>query len=492
MTEIDSTGAPASPTAEPAGDFEREFTIRSAFALAFSDVSPIVALYGIFALCLTTAGPAFWWAFPIVLIGQLLVTGVFGELVSRWPLEGSVYQWARHLIGPRYGWFTNWAYMWGLTMACSALAAAGAGFLAGALGMDAPSRVTTTLLALVVLAFATVANMIGSSVLRVLMYVSMAAELVASFVLGTWLLLFHRNNSISVLFDGGGTAHGFAWSVGPLLGAVAFVGWSFVGFESAGAIAEEVKESRRVLPKAIPLALAAVGVLVMYAGLAILLAIPDLPAVLSGKVADPIADTLTAELGSSVGKMVLVALVVGFTASLIAVQASVSRGIWASARDRVIPGSTQLGKLSRGHRLPRNAIALNAGVAGALLLISASKIYALLISFAVAGFFISYALPVVGAAYVRLRGRWVPGEVSLGRAAAPITYVAAVWVLFEIVNVLWPRSIYDSWYLNWGLLLMSGILGVVGGVVCRQVFRAGVPEPSPSTASSSAAEGAEA
>ena len=53
----------------------RDFTLRSAFALAFSDVSPIVGIYSVFFICLITAGPAFFWGFPIVLIGQLAVTG---------------------------------------------------------------------------------------------------------------------------------------------------------------------------------------------------------------------------------------------------------------------------------------------------------------------------------------------------------------------------------------------------------------------------------
>src|SRR5215213_9434396 len=77
------------------------FTFRSAFALAFADVSPIVALYAIFTLALFSAGPAFFWAFPVVLAGQLLVAAVFGELASRFPFAGSVYQWARpgHAVG---------------------------------------------------------------------------------------------------------------------------------------------------------------------------------------------------------------------------------------------------------------------------------------------------------------------------------------------------------------------------------------------------------
>jgi amino acid transporter len=59
---------------------------------------------------------------------------------------------------------------------------------------------------------------------------------------------------------------------------VAFVGFSFVGFESAGSIAEEVKSARQVLPKAISLSLLAAGLLVMFAVLGLVLAIPDLGA----------------------------------------------------------------------------------------------------------------------------------------------------------------------------------------------------------------------
>lgn len=103
----DQTGA-GTPATAPV----RDFTLRSAFALAFSDVSPIVGIYSVLAISLIAAGPIFFWAFPIALAGQLLVTGVFGELVSKWPLQGGVYAWARQLIGPRYGWFTGWAYMW--------------------------------------------------------------------------------------------------------------------------------------------------------------------------------------------------------------------------------------------------------------------------------------------------------------------------------------------------------------------------------------------
>jgi amino acid transporter len=475
MSEMASTGLPEPATTDQGAQPVRDFTLRSAFALAFSDVSPIVGIYSVLAISLIAAGPIFFWAFPIVLAGQLLVTGVFGELVSKWPYQGSVYAWARELIGPRYGWFAGWAYMWGLTLVLSALSLAAAQFLLGAFGVNAPSYTTTVLTGLAVLIFGSAANMIGSRLLKTLLYISMTCELIASLGIGAALLFFHRTHSFSVLFTSAGTGHGPHWLFSSFFGVVAFIGFSFLGFESAGSIAEEVQEARRVLPKAITLSLLAAGVLVMFASLGIVLSVPDIAAVISGKDANPIATTLETRLGSGTGKVLLIMLTVGFTASLIGVQAAVTRAIWASARDKGLPASRLLGRLSGRERLPRYAIGLTAVIAGSLLFISTSKIYSLLLSFGNAGFYISYTLPILAAAYLRWRGRWTPGDFSMGRWSSLVTYVAAVWITLETINIAWPRALYGVWYLNWGLLIMTGILGVIGVVVCARVFRPGGP-----------------
>jgi amino acid transporter len=471
MSEMASPGRPAPATITETAEPVRDFTLRSAFALAFSDVSPIVGIYSVLAISLIAAGPIFFWAFPIVLVGQLLVTGVFGELVSKWPFQGSVYAWARELVGPRYGWFTGWAYMWGLTLVLSALSLAAAQFLLGAFGVTAPGYGTTVLTGLAVLIFGSAANMIGRRLLKTLLYISMTCELIASLGIGVALLFFHRTHSFSVLFSSAGTGHGPHWLFSSFFGVVAFIGFSFLGFESAGSIAEEVQEARRVLPKAISLSLLVAGVLVMFASLGVVLSVPDISAVISGQDANPIATTLETRLGSATGKVLLIMLTVGFSASLIGVQAAVTRAIWANARDKVLPGYKLLGKLSGRERLPRYAIGMTAIIAGSLLFISSSKIYALLLSFGNAGFYASYALPVLGAAYLRWRGRWTPGEFTMGRWSSLATYIAAVWITLETINIAWPRAIYGVWYLNWGLLIMTGVLGLLGAVVCARVFR---------------------
>ena len=463
---MDSQHSATTDSAAPA----RDFTLRSAFALSFSDISPIVGIYAVFAICIVAAGPAFFWALPIVLIGQLLVAAVFGELVSKWPLQGSVYAWSRGLLGAKYGWVTMWAYGWGLTLTLSALALASSGYLLGALGVDGPGQTTLVLVALLILGAASFANMIGATLLKTLLYISMTAELISSVGIGVTLLFFHHHQSFSVLFHSSGTGHGWHWLTTPFLTTVAFVGFSFLGFESAGSIAEEVKESRRVLPKAIVLSLAAAGCLVIFATLGIVLAIPSVPQVMNGSVADPISNTLQDAMGNGIGRVLLAMLAIGFTASLIAVQAAVSRAIWAGARDRVLPGQSLLGRLSGPENLPRHAIALTVVIAGPLLFISTSKVYALLLSFGNAGFYLSFALPVVAVALVKMRGQWTPGAYSLGRLSKPVTYVAAVWIVLETVNIAWPRDLYGVWYLNWGLIIMTAVVGVLGLVVMSWVF----------------------
>jgi len=466
----------------------KEFGLRSAFALSFADLSPIVGVYTVFGIGIVAAGPAFLWAFPLVLIGQLFVCGVFGNLVSRWPLQGSVYAWSRELIGRRFGWLTGWSYMWGLTLAIVVLALAASPYLLGAFGDNTPGQLTTELVALGILAFGTLINLLGGRILKTLIYIALACEIIASAGIGLTLLIAHRVNPISVIFNGGGTGHGAHWLVGAFLVPVAYIAYSFIGFEASASVGEEVHDAHRALPKAVLLALASGGVLVILAALGLVLAIPDMPAVLSGKDTNPIATTLEHSFGSGAGRVTLVMLVVGFTSSMIAVQTAVSRAIWASARDKGLPGGALLGRLSGKENMPRYAIALTFVVAGVLVFFGTTKGFALLVSFASFGFILSYYMPLTGLAYRRLRrsidlsGTW--GERWIGI----VLPVAVIWLTAEIVNLVWPRAVSDEWYLNWGVLIMTGVLGVIGGLLCWRAVPAGAASGAEQEAAGTAGE----
>ena len=144
--------------------------------------------------------------------------------------------------------------------------------------MDAPSQITVELVAIGVLLFGSAVNLFGRWLLKGLIYIALVAEIVASAGIGITLLAFHRVNPWSIIFNTGGTGHGTGWLFGAFLLPIAYIAYSFIGFEASASIAEEVQESRKVLPKAVILSLAVGGVLVIVASLGIVLAIPDMAA----------------------------------------------------------------------------------------------------------------------------------------------------------------------------------------------------------------------
>lgn len=176
-----------SSVTSPPVQLRREFTLISAFSLAFAYISPIVAVYGVFALALALVGPGYWLAIPVALAGQLLVSLSLGEVASRFPYEGSLYQWAGRLIGPRFGWLTGWTYVWTVMIAMATVTLGAAGFWSAAFHLE-PSTGTTIVIALALLALCTVGNLIGRRPLKIMIGVSIIAEIIGSIGLGVILL----------------------------------------------------------------------------------------------------------------------------------------------------------------------------------------------------------------------------------------------------------------------------------------------------------------
>lgn len=452
---------------------KREFSLWSSFAFAFAFISPIVALYGIFGLAISTAGPTFWFGFFLVFGGQLLVAFVFAQLVSRWPLEGSIYQWSRRLVGNGYGWFAGWTYMWTLVIAMATVALGAAGFIANIFGLDSPTGTEKAWIAFGILLAGTALNLVGRQALKIFMTASIVAEVIGSLGLGTWLLLFHRHQPLSVLTNGlgSGVGHGYFSLSGPFLVAVAFVGFSFVGFESAGAIAEEVHEPEKSLPKAVIFALSFIALVVTYSSLAIILAIPNMNDVTSAAtdpkhVADPVYSTLTAALGGGIARPVEILFTIGFLASFLALQTSASRVIWAYSRDNALPAPHLLSRLSTRQKQPTIAILITTVIGSALLLLSIlnNNIYTLMVNFTAGGFFLAFLFPLFGALAMQMRGKWRPGPFTLGRSSLAVTACATIWATFEFFNIAWPRDVYGS-YLDWSVWIAVVVLGVIGLVI---------------------------
>ena len=180
--------------------FNRSMSFWANFALGFTYLSPLVGVYSLFATALAVGGPpSIFWIF-IVGAGQLLVSLVFGEVVSQYPIHGGIYPWARRLWGRRYAWMAAWVYIWAMNVTITAVAEYGSGFLASLFGIEI-TPLSTLLLTLALLLVALALNFSGTKTMARVAQIGLAAELVGVIGVGLYLLIFQRKQPFSVFFD---------------------------------------------------------------------------------------------------------------------------------------------------------------------------------------------------------------------------------------------------------------------------------------------------
>jgi amino acid transporter len=455
-------------------ELRREFGFFHAFAISFADTSLIVAFYGSFALALGASGPTFIWGMLLVLVGQILVSLILGEVASRWPLEGGIYQWTREQTGARSGWFSGWAYWWTMVFTMTSCAYAASSFILPGVGVDSPSKGELIGLAIVIVLIGYCINAIAQVVLKIFVSILLVAEVTTTIGLSIILFFFYRVHPFSTLFHSFNAAHnsGMNWLWFGWFGAIAFMGWTFLGFDAAGSIAEEVHDPAKNVPRAIVGVCIGIGIATMFVTLAFILSIPNIAAAMTGNIADPASQTITAHLGSGLTKPVLLMISMGFIGSMVALHTAGSRTLYSFARDRQIAGSSVFTVLSRNRKLPWVALLFTALVSILILLINigASKVFTTLMTISVAGFFISYGFAVISQLVLHFNGRYRPGPFNLGKFSFAATLIASAWIVFETINVCWPRSPSLPWYQNWGVLTVTLALAAAGWIVYVVTF----------------------
>ena len=76
----------------------------ASFAAGVSYISILTGTFQLFYVGYGNAGPAYLWSWPMVFIGQMAVALCFMELAAKYPVAGSVYNWAKVLGSRIVGW----------------------------------------------------------------------------------------------------------------------------------------------------------------------------------------------------------------------------------------------------------------------------------------------------------------------------------------------------------------------------------------------------
>lgn len=454
-------------------ELARTLDLLASFSIAFSYISPVVGVYTLFGFGLSTGGPAYLWSLPVVVLGQLLVVFVFSELAVSYPLAGALYQWARRLVGPRYGWFVGWIYGWALVITIAAIDLGAAPYLAELLGLPV-TRATTCLLATGLLVAHTAINYEGVRGTAFITKAGLVTEVVATLAIAGALFFGPAPlRSLDTLFSRGipgGLADGPA-----LLAASLAMAWIFFGFESAADVAEEIVDPGRRVPRAMILSLLGAAVVTALLVAALILAAPDLDAA-AAQPALAIPMILEARLGPALLKGLLVLLMFAYLSCAGAAQAAAARLTYSYARDGMLPGSSWLRRVSEGHKVPANATLFTAALALLIVALSyvdlgAVNVNALVVSYAVVGVYLSFQAVVVARLVAGARGwraRSGPGLFSLGRFGTPVAWAALAYGTAMIVNLCWPRP-FDS-LASW-LTLAAALTIVVPGLLIVRTRR---------------------
>ncbi|MEV0522882.1 APC family permease [Streptomyces sp. NPDC050439] len=449
------------------------------FAAGISYISILTGTFQLFYFGVSFGGPAYWWSWPMVFLGQLMVALCFCELAARFPVAGSVYNWAKQLGGKHIGWLGGWMMLTATMVSLAAVALAYQitlpqisdtfQFIGDGSGTTDAAK-NAVLLGSVLILFTTLVNAFGVKLMARINSAGVLIELIAAVVLIV-LLAAHITRGPSAITETGGLGQGQNLGYfGAFLTASLASAYVMYGFDTASSLGEESLDPSRNAPRAILRALIFSfligGLILLFA----LLAVPDLHA--KELSVDGLQYVVLSTLGSTIGEIVLWCVVVAITVCELAVQAAGIRLAFAMARDGTLPASSLLAKVSPRFKTPvLPAIVIGVvGVAILVININQPQIFSVITSIAIIMIYLAYLLVTLPMLIRRLRGQWQPveGKFSLGRFGLPVNILAVLWGAAMSLNLAWPRAeVYNAtgpqhWYLRWGAFLFIGIVACGG------------------------------
>jgi len=447
----------------------------SSFAAGFSYISVLTGVFQMFYVGYGAGGPAFYWTWPAVFLGQLTVALCFAELAARYPLSGGIYQWSRSISSRGVGWMAGWVYLCGSVISLAAVALA----LQATLPQIAPmfqligdSAVRSdgarnaVLLGCSLIALTTLINSVGIRLLARINNVGVIAELVGvALLIGLLAASVRRGPAVLFATQGRGDGQALGY-LGPFLAAALMASYVLYGFDTAGALAEETDEPRRRAPWAILQALCAAavagGLLILFGVLAV--SDPSRPEL--GRISGGLPFLVKDVLGAKLGVFLLVEVIFAVFVCALAVHAASVRLMFAMARDNNLPLAHAFAHVTARTRAPILPAVVIGTLAGAILILNINlpHLIEMLCSVAIVWANLAYLMVTFPLLVARLRrapsrpfriagrdpdfpydGDTGPQVTrrpyfSLGRFGLPINGIAVLWGLFVVINIGWPRS----------------------------------------------------
>lgn len=470
-----------------AQELERRMSSFSNFAISFSIICILSG--GINSLAQATSGAggaAIGLGWPL----GCIISGVFAlgmaQIASAYPTAGGLYHWGS-ILGNRFtGWVTAWFNLIGLVTVLGAINVGTWGFFSGSLAGWFGINVDTTtaggfanqiIFVAAITAVQALINHLGIKLTAKLTDLSGYLIFITAIALTIVCLIGASSWDVSRIWtftNYSGTPAGDA-PVWPQTGSTWYIFalslllpiYTITGYDASAHTSEETIKASESVPKGMISSVIWASVFGYIMLLAFLLAIPDMNEA-AGQGWNVFFWTLNSITNPVIANILYLAIFVAQFICGLATVTSVSRMMYAFARDGGLPFSKALSSVSPKFRTPATAIWVGSILSvlfvwgASLVTIAGSSAYTIVVSCTVIFLFLSFAIPIVLGMKVIGSAKWPkmgPWDMGVGAYKIVGLLVILAMVAIFIIGVQPP----NQWalYITVGFLALTAVIWVL-------------------------------
>ncbi|KAL1929758.1 hypothetical protein VTP01DRAFT_1896 [Rhizomucor pusillus] len=435
-------------------ELQRKLSSFATFGLSFANIGILANTSATFQTVLQRGGPMIMLVtWNGVAVFMACIALALGEICSMYATSGGLYYWAYQLLqshprfsnrAPFLAFMVGWIYSLGCVIAFGAnnvIVALSVGslielafgyqvgqidimWIAVAVTVIHGILNTFNLRSLAILNVSNVAWAFGG-LIYVILVLSIGTEHRQSL---EWILTDYENRT------------GFSSPIYVVLLGMVGAAYSQFGFEAGVTVSEETKEADVSAPLAMIMSLVASWFVGLVFLIVLLFSIQDIDAILDSKLDFPVSQLIWDAVGvyGTFGFLVLVTMSQFCTGA--ATLTTVSRMVYALARDRAVPKNEWLRKIN-AYQLPGNAVCCVV-VITCICVIGpfplSEDVFEIIVS--ATTITIHFAFALVLGCRLAARGYSDKGRFSLGCMSVPVTAIAFCWAIVAVCVFTLPTS----------------------------------------------------
>ncbi|WP_037853684.1 APC family permease [Streptomyces sp. NRRL S-340] len=306
-----------SQTAGSSGELSRRLGVFDAVVIGLGSMVG-AGIFAALAPAASAAGSGLLLGLALAAVVAYCNATSSARLAARYPQSGGTYVYGRERLGEFWGYLAGWGFVVGKTASCAAMALTVGSYVW-------PGQAHAVAVAAVVALTAVNYAGVHKSALLTRTIVAVVLAVLAAVVTACLT---------SDAADAARLEPGADASFGGVVQASGLLFFAFAGYARIATLGEEVRDPRKTIPRAVPLALGTA--LALYAAVAVCVLLMLGPGRLAHTAA-PLVETVRAAGVPGLAPLVRVGAAVAALGSLLSLLLGVSRTTLAMARDRHLP-----------------------------------------------------------------------------------------------------------------------------------------------------------